>query len=97
MHGLAGRTAQGMTVCNDSLYIVGGYGVGQSFPSDVWSLPLGVVTGADARQRPVQPHSLDIAVEDPPTRCHSGLPITSVPSRVTAAGILSQHAILQCL
>jgi len=46
-----------MTVCNDSLYILGGYGVGQSFPSDVWSLPLSVVTEADARQRPVQPQS----------------------------------------
>lgn len=82
-----------MTVCNDSLYILGGYGVGQSFLSDVWSL--GVVTGADARQRPVQPHSMDIAVEDPPARWHSGLPITSMPSRVTAAGILSEQAVLQ--
>lgn len=88
-----------MTVCNDSLYILGGYGVGQTFPSDVWSLLLSAVTGtgADARQRPVQPQSLDIAVEDPPARCHSGLPITSMPSSVTATGILSEHAILQCL
>ncbi len=65
-----------MTVCNDSLYILGGYGVGQSFPSDVWSLPLSAVTGGDARQHPVQPQSLDIAVEDPPARCQSGLLIT---------------------
>ncbi|KAL0017887.1 hypothetical protein WJX77_010733 [Trebouxia sp. C0004] len=66
-----GRTAQGMTVCNDSLYILGGYGVGQSFPSDVWSLPLSAVTGANARQHPVQPQILDIAVEDPAARCEA--------------------------
>ncbi len=86
-----------MTVCNDSMYILGGYGVGQSFPSDVWSLPLSVLTGANARQRPVQPHNLDIAVEDPPARSHSDLPTTSMPSRVTVAGNLSEHAIPQCL
>ncbi|DBA99644.1 TPA: hypothetical protein ACH3X3_012208 [Trebouxia sp. C0006] len=93
-----GRTAQGMTVCNDSLYILGGYGVGQSFPSDVWSLPLSVVTGADARQCPVQPHSLDIAVEDPPARCEASCWRSAKRSRAkgsTDAGPASkrQHAL----
>jgi len=76
-----------MTICSDTLYILGGYGVGQSFLSDVWSLSLSGVTGADAKQRPVQAHSLDIGVEDAAARCHSGLPITSTPSRVTTAAI----------
>ncbi|DBA77268.1 TPA: hypothetical protein ACH3X2_008463 [Trebouxia sp. C0005] len=93
-----GRTAQGMTVCNDSLYILGGYGIGQSFPPDVWSLPLGAVTGADARQRPVQPHSLDLAVEDPPARCEATCWRTAKRGRAkgsTDAGPASkrQHAL----
>lgn len=57
-----------MAVCNDRLYIIGGYGARQSFLSDVWSLPLGAVTGSGLQQAPVHPQSAVMAVEDKPAR-----------------------------
>lgn len=58
-----------MAKCNGIVYMLGGYGGDEAFPSDVWTLSLDVFAASAAKQQAALPEPADAAVQEPPSRC----------------------------
>lgn len=70
-----------MAKCNGIVYMLGGYGGDEAFPSDVWTLSLDVFAASAAKQQAALPEPADAAVQEPPSRCEASCWKTAKRSR----------------
>ena len=57
-----------MAKCNGSIYMLGGYGGDEAFPSQVLTLSLDVFAASVAKQQAALPEPVDAAVQEAPAR-----------------------------